>query len=694
MATTSGSPFAYHVFLSLRGEDTRKAFTDHLFTALVQAGFQTFRDNDSIERGKCLNLELPRAIKQSRTSIVVLSENYASSAWCLHELVTILECYKTHGHAVLPVFYDVEPSEVRKQMRSFGEAFFRYENEVEAEGDHERRMELAKRAEGNTSSSCRFERHVYSRFYTIQAGSLSNSYKPAQHKSKFIQKIVKVVGDKVKRTALNVAPHLIGIDLHARNINSWLQDGSNDVEIVAICGIGGIGKTTIAKYLYIQIQLRKIRSFIASVREVSEEPDGLIWLQRQLLSDILKGKKENIFNVDQGIVKIKEALCYRKVLVVLDDVDQVDQLDAMLGMRDWLYPGSKVIITTRQKQLLKASEVYKVHQVIGLDEIESFELFSWYAFGQDHPIEGYMGYTRRVVYYCNGLPLALQVLGSSLSRKSIDVWESALEKLEAIPEGQILRKLKISYDSLQNDHDKNLFLDIACFFVGKDKDWTSTTLDGCGFFAKIGIHNLIDRCLLRVNQYDNKLMMHHIIQEMGREIVRGESTKEPGKRSRLWHKEAFNVLREKTLRWLCWQGFPSRKIPTDFPLQILVALDMRYSSLKTFWIGTKLLRLFKMLDLSHSHGLVSDILVFYLVPNLERLVLKHCVNLIEVHESIGVLQRLNLLNLKGCQKLRKLPTSIHQLKSVQKLILSGCSKLCDESNAYYLDNMKLPNLMQ
>ncbi|KAK2980743.1 hypothetical protein RJ640_002555 [Escallonia rubra] len=120
-----------------------------------------------------------------------------------------------------------------------------------------------------------------------------------------------------------------------------------------------------------------------------------------------QGKKENIFNVDQGIVRIKEALCCRKVLIVLDDVDQVDQLDAVLGMRDWLYPGSKFIITTRQKQLLKASEVYKVRQVTGLDEIESFELFSWYAFGQDHPIEGCMGYTRRVVYYCNGLPLAL-----------------------------------------------------------------------------------------------------------------------------------------------------------------------------------------------------------------------------------------------------------------------------------------------
>ncbi|KAK2977673.1 hypothetical protein RJ640_029385 [Escallonia rubra] len=695
MATTSASPFAFHVFLSFRGQDTRKTFTDHLYAALVQAGFQTFRDNESIERGKYLNSELPKAIEQSRISIVVLSKTYASSTWCLDELVTILECKKTHGNDVLPVFYDVEPSEVRKQVGSFGEAFERYENEVEEEGDLERRMELAKRLDGWKAA-------------LLQVADLTGMVLKNQadgRESKFIQKIVEVVGDKMKRTVLNDAPHLIGLDLRAKDINSWLRDESNDVGIVAICGIGGIGKTTIAKHLYnLNFERFKGSSFLASVREVSKQPDGLVRLQRQLLSDILKGKKEKIHNVDQGIVRIKEALRRIKVLVVLDDVDQVEQLDAVLGMRDWLYPGSKIIITTRRKQLLKASEFHTVHEVIKMDNIESLELFSWYAFGQDHPIEGYMHYSERVVHYCDGLPLALQVLGSSLSGKSIGVWKSALEKLKAIPEGQILKKLKLSYDSLQDDHDKNLFLDIACFFVGKDKDWTSTILDGCEFFTTIGIHNLIDRFLLRVGPGDNKLWMHHLIQDMGREIVRQESTKEPGKRSRLWHKEAFDVLSEKTLNnirltggyhefpkkltWLCWHGFPSRTIPTDCPIQNLVALDMRYSSLKTVWKGTKLLGSLKMLDLSHSYGLVSDVLDFSLVPNLERLVLKHCINLIEVPESIGVLQRLVLLNLKGCQNLRKLPTTIHHLKSLEELILSGCSKLYD------LDSTKPPTSTQ
>ncbi|KAK2980736.1 hypothetical protein RJ640_002548 [Escallonia rubra] len=420
MATTPASPFTYHVFLSFRGEDTRKAFTDHLFTALVQVGFQTFRDDDSIERGNYLNLELPEAIKQSRISIVVLSENYASSTWCLDELVTILECNKMRGNAVLPVFYDVEPSEVRKQMGSFAEAFLRHDNEVEAEGDRQRSLELAKRMKGR-KAALRQVADLTGMVLKNQADGYVLSIVFAILETKTLN----VVGDKVKRIVLNVAPHLIGLDLRARNINSWLRDGSNDVGIVAICGMGGIGKTTIAKYLYnLNCERFDSSNFLASIREVSEQPTGLLRLQRQLLSDVLKGKNENIFDVDQGIIRIQEALCRRKVLVVEDDVDRVDQLYAVLGMRDWLCPGSKIIITTRRKQLLKASEVHMVHEVSRMDNNQSLELFSWYAFGQDHPIEGYEDYSKRVVHYCDGLPLALQVLGSSLSGNTKETWEN------------------------------------------------------------------------------------------------------------------------------------------------------------------------------------------------------------------------------------------------------------------------------
>lgn len=178
---------------------------------------------------------------------------------------------------------------------------------------------------------------------------------------------------------------------------------------------------------------------------------------------------------------------------------------------------------------------------------ESLELFNWYAFGQNHPIDGYLVHSKRVVEYCNGLPLALKTLGSSMSGKSLDVWKSQFQKLKAIPNGEIFGKLRLSYDSLEDD-DKHLFLDIAFFFVGKEKDYTITILDGCDYYRLIGIQNLIDRNLLAVDT-GNKLVMHQMIQEMGRKIVRQESPKALEECSRLWnHEDSFNVLREKIVR--------------------------------------------------------------------------------------------------------------------------------------------------
>ncbi|XP_059654654.1 disease resistance protein RPV1-like [Cornus florida] len=242
--------------------------------------------------------------------------------------------------------------------------------------------------------------------------------------------------------------------------------------------MGGIGKTTIAKTAY-NLNFGKFEgsSFIADISEISEQPNGLVRLQKQLLSDIVKGRKVKISSVDKGIIKIRDTICCKRVLLVLDDVDQLDQLNAILVMRDWFCPGSKIIITTRHEQLLKAHELDKIYKVEELNDHESFQLFYWHAFGPDHPIEAYSKKSKRVVQYCGGLPLAFQMLGSSLSGRLVDMWESTLKKLEAIPNSQILKKLKISFVSLQDDHDRNLFLNIACSFVRKDKDFTITILD-------------------------------------------------------------------------------------------------------------------------------------------------------------------------------------------------------------------------
>ncbi|KAM7462108.1 hypothetical protein LguiA_030229 [Lonicera macranthoides] len=120
----------YDVFLSFR-EDTRRNFTDHLYDALTRAGIRTFRDDDQLPRGKHISFQLMKAIEESRISIIVFSKNYASSRWCLNELVKVLECKNTRGQLVPPVFYDVDPSHVRKQTGNFEKAFAGYEEEKE-----------------------------------------------------------------------------------------------------------------------------------------------------------------------------------------------------------------------------------------------------------------------------------------------------------------------------------------------------------------------------------------------------------------------------------------------------------------------------------------------------------------------------------------------------------------------------------
>lgn len=109
----------YDVFLSFRGTDTRNNFTGHLYYALTQAGIKTFIDEQDLESGKQIRQELHRTIRESKMSIIVFSKNYASSRWCLDELVVILDCMRTKGQLVLPVFYDVEPSILRHPTKSY-----------------------------------------------------------------------------------------------------------------------------------------------------------------------------------------------------------------------------------------------------------------------------------------------------------------------------------------------------------------------------------------------------------------------------------------------------------------------------------------------------------------------------------------------------------------------------------------------
>ncbi|KAM3012958.1 hypothetical protein FF2_025880 [Malus domestica] len=134
-SSSSSKLWKYDVFLSFRGEDTRKGFTGHLRTALEEKGYKTFIDEDDLKRGEEIKPELLRAIEESRISIIVFSKRYADSSWCLNELVKIMECRSKLEQHVLPIFYDVEASDIRKQEGSLAPMFQKHEENICKEED-------------------------------------------------------------------------------------------------------------------------------------------------------------------------------------------------------------------------------------------------------------------------------------------------------------------------------------------------------------------------------------------------------------------------------------------------------------------------------------------------------------------------------------------------------------------------------
>ncbi|XP_050286579.1 disease resistance protein RUN1-like isoform X3 [Quercus robur] len=711
MASSSSLPkWEYDVFLNFKGEDTRNNFTDHLYAALNRKGIWTFRDDERLERGTTISTELLNAIEKSKFAIIVLSRNYASSSWCLDELVKIVECKEKAGLTVLPVFYGVDPSDVRNQRGSFAEAFAKHE-------------ELIKNEEKLQSW----------RAALTQVANLSGWDTRNEKESTIIEDIVrKLIGGL--HYSYSVREDLVGIQSRVEEMeNLYLSMGLNDVHFIGIWGMGGIGKTTIAQILYDRIRYHFAgSSFLENVRERSRN-DGLVSLQKQLLSDVLFEKNIDISNVQWGINLIRNRLCQKRVLVILDDVDQPKQLEALVGKQSWFGRGSVIIIITRNRHLLITHEVVeeKIYKPEILNSNEALKLFSLKAFKQDNPLKGYEVLSKEFVYYAQGLPLALKVLGSFMFRRHLNAWKSELGRLKENPEWEILDVLRISFDGLKKIEQK-IFLDIACFFKGMTKDRVASILRTPHYWPNIDIDVLEEKSLIIIS--DGTLLMHDLMQELGKEIVRCESPNEPGGRSRLWAKEdVLHVLKDNTgtekvegifinttskeedlnveekvedlnaetfskmrnlrllkicnvslpqglislssdLRLMDWPEYPLKSMPKNFNPNKLVELIMPRSRIKQLWEGNWSLEWLRIIDLSDSRELIKT-LDFSRVPNLEKLILKGCTKLSKIDSSLGDLKHLILLDLTNCKNLSSLPRAICSLTSLKTLTLSGCLKL-------------------
>jgi hypothetical protein len=363
------------------------------------------------------------------------------------------------------------------------------------------------------------------------------------YEHEFIEKIVKYVSNKINHVPLYVADYPVGIEFRVLIVNSLMDVGSNGkVQMLGIYGTGGMGKTTLARAVYNSIadQFDDL-CFLHDVRENSAKY-GLEHLQGKLLSKLVE-LDVKLGDVNEGITIIKQRLHQKKVLLILDDVHELKQLQVLAGGLDWFGPGSRVIVTTRDKQLLESCGIETSYEIDKLNDKEALELLRWKSFKDNKDDSNFDDVLRCAVTYTSGLPLAIEVVGSNLFGKNIGEWRSALNQYERIPIKKIQEILKVSFDALEED-EQNVFLDIACCFNGYElKELEDILHAHYGNCMKYQIRVLHEKSLIKIQYGD--VTLHALIEKMGKEIVREKSPNEPGRHSRLWfHKDIIDVLEE------------------------------------------------------------------------------------------------------------------------------------------------------